>query len=102
MVLRGSPAKVVTHHLNLGQGAALQSGITFALERGAAYVVTFDGGGQHRVEDAVSAVRVLAGGWLRCRLRVALPRRCEKVRSMRRILLKSAVAFANVSRRVLT
>src|SRR3954447_12317667 len=61
-VLKGTPATVVTHLINLGQGAALRTGITYALERGASYVVTFDADGQHRVEDAVTAVRVLSEG----------------------------------------
>ena len=41
-------AIVVTHPINLGQGAALQTGITYALKRGAECVVTFDADGQHR------------------------------------------------------
>lgn len=45
-------AKVVRHPINLGQGAALQTGFEYALERGANYVVTFDADGQHRVIDA--------------------------------------------------
>ncbi|KIP51377.1 glycosyltransferase family 2 protein [Leucobacter komagatae] len=45
-------AKVVRHPINLGQGAALQTGFEYALERGATYVVTFDADGQHRVIDA--------------------------------------------------
>ena len=53
---------VVTHHINLGQGAALQTGITFALERGANYIVTFDADGQHRLEDALAALRMLSEG----------------------------------------
>ena len=97
VVLRGSPAKVVTHHLNLGQGAALQTGITFALERGAAYVVTFDADGQHRVEDAVSAVRVLAEGGCDVVCGSRFLGAASNVPPMRRILLKSAVAFANVT-----
>jgi polyprenyl-phospho-N-acetylgalactosaminyl synthase len=44
-------ATVVTHPVNLGQGAALQSGIKFALRQGADYVVTFDADGQHRPSD---------------------------------------------------
>ncbi|WP_425450758.1 glycosyltransferase family 2 protein [Xylanimonas oleitrophica] len=49
-------AEVVVHPINLGQGAALQTGLAYALGRGAAYVVTFDADGQHRIEDAVSMV----------------------------------------------
>lgn len=49
-------ARVVTHPINLGQGAALQTGFEYALEHGAQYVVTFDADGQHKVEDAAAMV----------------------------------------------
>lgn len=42
---------VLRHAVNLGQGAALQTGIDFALSHGAEYVVTFDADGQHDVAD---------------------------------------------------
>ncbi|UOR02242.1 glycosyltransferase family 2 protein [Leucobacter allii] len=51
-VARAAGAHLVTHPINLGQGAALQTGFAYALERGAGYVVTFDADGQHRVIDA--------------------------------------------------
>ncbi len=38
---------VLRHCVNLGQGAALQTGITYALRRGAKYLVTFDADDQH-------------------------------------------------------
>ncbi len=44
-------AIVLRHAINLGQGAALQTGIRFALERDAPFIVTFDADGQHRVDD---------------------------------------------------
>lgn len=53
----GAGARLVKHPINLGQGAALQTGFEFALERGARFVVTFDADGQHRVEDAAAMVR---------------------------------------------
>ncbi|MGC5629565.1 glycosyltransferase family 2 protein [Georgenia sp. Z1344] len=50
-------AVVVTHPFNLGQGAALQTGIEYVLTRtDARYLVTFDADGQHRVVDAVDMV----------------------------------------------
>lgn len=49
-------AIVVTHPVNLGQGAALQTGIEYVLQHPAEYIVTFDADGQHRVEDAVAMV----------------------------------------------
>lgn len=52
---RRAGATVVQHPVNLGQGAALQTGIEFVLaHEGAEYLVTFDADGQHRVEDAVA------------------------------------------------
>ncbi|MDX1807961.1 MAG: glycosyltransferase family 2 protein [Sulfurospirillaceae bacterium] len=38
---------LLKHSANLGQGAALQTGIEFAKEKGFQYVVTFDSDGQH-------------------------------------------------------
>src|SRR5579862_6161729 len=48
---RAAGAKVITHPVNLGQGAALQTGIQFALGNGGDYIVTFDADGQHRASD---------------------------------------------------
>ena len=47
-------ATVIRHPYNLGQGAALQTGIVYARSLATTeYVVTFDADGQHRVEDTV-------------------------------------------------
>ncbi|MGQ2914777.1 glycosyltransferase family 2 protein [Microbacterium aurantiacum] len=54
LVAERAGAVVVRHPVNLGQGAALQTGIEFALfDEACQYIVTFDADGQHRVEDAV-------------------------------------------------
>jgi glycosyltransferase involved in cell wall biosynthesis len=45
------PIWVLRHPLNCGQGAALQTGIDFALRQGAAILVTFDGDGQHDADE---------------------------------------------------
>lgn len=56
-VARRAGAHIVEHPINLGQGAALQTGIDYALSQpGCEYIVTFDADGQHRVDDAVSMV----------------------------------------------
>ena len=48
-------AHVASHPINLGQGAAIQTGIDYVLNAtDADYIVTFDSDGQHRVEDAVA------------------------------------------------
>jgi glycosyltransferase involved in cell wall biosynthesis len=52
-------AVIVTHPINLGQGAALQTGIQFALRQGADNIVTFDADGQHRAADIVGLLDAL-------------------------------------------
>ena len=52
---RGAGATVLTHAINLGQGAALQTGITYFLQAtDLPYVATFDADGQHQTDDVVS------------------------------------------------
>jgi polyprenyl-phospho-N-acetylgalactosaminyl synthase len=54
---RSAGATVITHPYNLGQGAALQTGIVYARSLPTTeYVVTFDADGQHRVDDVVGMV----------------------------------------------
>ncbi|HEX5844905.1 MAG TPA: glycosyltransferase family 2 protein [Rhodoplanes sp.] len=53
-------AFVVTHPVNLGQGAALQTGLDFALAQGADVIVTFDADGQHRPADIAPLIAALA------------------------------------------
>jgi glycosyltransferase involved in cell wall biosynthesis len=50
---------VICHPINLGQGAAIQTGIDFALISGADIIVTFDADGQHRIEDALTLARAI-------------------------------------------
>jgi polyprenyl-phospho-N-acetylgalactosaminyl synthase len=52
-------AEVVVHPVNLGQGAALQTGIDYALSQDADILVTFDADGQHRVSDIPVLVAAL-------------------------------------------
>jgi len=50
-VLKKSGVHLLHHIINRGQGAALKTGIDYALMNGADIIVTFDADGQHRVED---------------------------------------------------
>lgn len=57
-VMRTAGAWVVRHAVNLGQGAALQTGMALALtDECMRYAVTFDADGQHRVADAADMLR---------------------------------------------
>jgi len=56
-------AHLVRHPINMGQGAALQTGLRYALARpDSRYFVTFDADGQHRVADVVQMVAVARTG----------------------------------------
>ena len=53
-------AWLITHPINLGQGAAIQTGLDFAkTQPGSKYFVTFDSDGQHSVLDAKEMVKLL-------------------------------------------
>lgn len=49
--LAGLPVHFLKHGVNLGQGAALQTGMEYALSQGAGYIATFDADAQHRASD---------------------------------------------------
>ena len=56
-------AHLVRHPVNLGQGAAIQTGIEYARRQpGAQVFATFDGDGQHQVKDILAMVDRLAAG----------------------------------------
>jgi len=50
------------HLFNCGQGAALQTGIDFALRQGAKIIVTFDADGQHDAEDIERLIEPIRSG----------------------------------------
>jgi glycosyltransferase involved in cell wall biosynthesis len=55
-------AWVLRHIVNCGAGAATQTGIEFALGRGAAVIVTFDADGQHCAEDVAAMAAPIQSG----------------------------------------
>lgn len=50
---------VLKHAINRGQGAALQTGVEYALRRGAKHIVTFDADGQHDAADIPTLIAAL-------------------------------------------
>ncbi len=53
-VAENAGAEVLRHIINRGQGAALKTGIDFALKNNAEIIVTFDADGQHHAEEIPS------------------------------------------------
>lgn len=95
---RRAGATVLVHPVNLGQGAALQTGIEFALHEGAEYVVTFDADGQHDPNDVPSMIAALDTSRSDVALgsRFMAGSRTNASRS-RRLLLKAATLFTRVT-----
>lgn len=90
-------ASLLTHPINLGQGAALKTGIQYALQQGAKYIVTFDADGQHSIADVDTMFDVMRAnncdavlGSRFCGTTVNLP-------TMRRMVLRLAVVFTRLS-----
>lgn len=59
---RSAGAKVLTHLVNRGQGAALRTGTDYALNHKADIIVHLDADGQHRIEDIKKLVEPLLKG----------------------------------------
>jgi len=57
--LAGLPIHYLRHRVNMGQGAALQTGIDFARKKGAKYFVTFDADGQHDRDDIEGMIELI-------------------------------------------
>lgn len=88
------------HAINRGQGAALQTGIAYALRRGADVVVTFDADGQHRVEDIQALVAPILRGDCEITLGSRFLGGAEDMPASRRRMLKLAVLFTRVVNRM--
>ena len=86
-------AIVLRHRVNLGQGAALQTGIDYALRRGAQYIVTFDADGQHDANDIPLLIEAL--GEADIALGSRFLGRVEGASQRRMVLLRTATAVSN-------
>jgi glycosyltransferase involved in cell wall biosynthesis len=92
-------AFVCRHTVNLGQGAALQTGIRFALERGADLVFTFDADGQHDPNEleAVAAPVISGDADVVLGSRFLNPEAAKRVPPIRRQVLKLAAMLTRLT-----
>lgn len=75
------PVHAIRHPLNLGQGAAIQTGVEYALQKGAGVVVHFDADGQHPPETINDLIAPILSG----RADVALGSRFKDKASSRNV-----------------
>ena len=90
-------AEVLRHPINLGQGAALQTGIDYALLRGASHVVTFDADGQHRAEDIAALLAALSAHDADFALGSRFRGAAVDLPPLRRLMLRAATAFTRAT-----
>lgn len=94
---RQAGAHVLRHALNRGQGAALQTGIAYALRCGAAQIVTFDSDGQHAAEDVDALLAPLLAGRADVVLGSRFLRDQNGVPFVRKTVLAAAVIFTRAA-----
>lgn len=91
-------ARVIRHPINMGQGAALQTGITYARSRAETrYVVTFDADGQHRIVDAMEMIAVAEAEEVAIVFGSRFLDARTKPGTIKKLVLKTAVAVTNLS-----
>jgi len=92
-ILEPLPVYALRHHINLGQGAALQTGTIFALSKGAEVIIHFDADGQHQLEDVSGLLEPVLSGEADVALGSRFMRHDDKkeVPLSKRALLKMAI-----------
>lgn len=94
-------AHLVRHPVNLGQGAAVQTGVEYARRSpGAKYFVTFDADGQHQVDDVLRMVHRLRTEPLDIVVGTRFHGDVTHIPKLKRVVLKTAVMLSPRGRRL--
>lgn len=89
-LLKNKPVVFLRHRVNLGQGAAIQTGIDFAITRQASYIVTFDADGQHSANDIDKMLETLCETKSSIALGSRFIEKSNSIPSKRKVLLQLA------------
>lgn len=91
-------AIVVRHPINLGAGAAIRTGLDYALQSpDTRYCVTFDADGQHQVGDALAMVEQVASTGVDILIGSRFLDGRTKPGTIKKIVLRTAVMFERLS-----
>ncbi len=96
LCLKGLKVFLLRHILNRGQGAALQTGITFALQQGADVIVTFDADGQHHEKNIPALVEPILRGECDVSLGSRFLGSAHNIPFARRVILKAGIVFTRM------
>ena len=80
---------LVRHPVNMGPGAAIKTGIDFALLNGAEIIVTFDADGQHLAKDIYELIKPIIFNNVQITLGNRFLNNTSKVPVFKRIILKA-------------
>lgn len=94
--LAGTGVYVLKHIIRRGQGAALQTGIAFALSRDADIVITFDADGQHDPRDIQPLIQPILRGDCEVALGSRFLGRAVNIPSLRLLVLKAGILFTRI------
>ena len=91
--LKDLPVHYLRHEINLGQGAALQTGIEYALELNAEYIVTFDADGQHDSKEIPDLLEPILSGRADITMGTRFKRKkdAEQIPPSRKLIIKGAI-----------
>lgn len=96
--IKKTGAYLIQHPINMGQGAALQTGIEFARSfESAEYFVMFDADGQHRLEDAEKMLEILHDGEVDIVTGSRFLGRTVDMPFIKKIVLKAAIIFSTLT-----
>lgn len=91
-------AVVVRHPVNLGQGAALQTGLEYALsDPRMRYAVTYDADGQHQIEDVVVMLERIRRGDVQVVFGSRFLDDRTRAGVLKKLVLRAAVAYTNLT-----
>ncbi|GAB2747638.1 glycosyl transferase [Terrabacter sp. 28] len=91
-------AAVVRHPVNLGQGAALQTGFEYALgDPAMRYVVTYDADGQHQIHDVEVMLERIRRGDVRVVFGSRFLDERTEASALKKLVLRAAVAYTNLT-----
>jgi glycosyltransferase involved in cell wall biosynthesis len=90
-------AILVEHPINMGQGAALQTGIEYALQfPEIEYIVTYDADGQHSMHDVKAMMEVIKNKNVDIVVGSRFLGEAVNITVLKKIILKLAIRFTNV------
>jgi glycosyltransferase involved in cell wall biosynthesis len=88
-------AILIEHPINMGQGAALQTGIEFSRSLPVEYFVTYDADGQHRLQDVARMLKEIEKGKHDIILGSRFLGNTIGMKKSKAVVLKLAIKFSN-------